>query len=103
MPAKKAHVVLTAAISLVTAFFLYNNAFSVIIFTALAVSTATLPDRIERPTSRYHRGFFHSLFLLGILIILMTYTVSSPLSGLIFGYITHLVVDYSRTTYIPLI
>jgi len=71
-----------------------------IMFLGLAVIGSRLPDRIERPVSRQHRGIFHNLPLFILLTLLTLYWVSSDASSVssfvlafIFGYDSHLFLD----------
>jgi hypothetical protein len=75
---------------------------------ALAMVASIFPDFLEPATSKYHRGFFHSQFifiaasLLNLLTILgamvssdlATKILSVLLSAMIFGYTSHLLLDY---------
>lgn len=103
MPGKKAHFITTLIISPLTGLVIYNNIFYIIIFSLLALITTGLPDRIERPTNSLHRKFFHSITFFTILTISLTLAINNPLSGLIFGYLSHLLLDYARTTHKPLV
>ena len=103
MPAKKAHIITGLVLGFITGFIIYDNIFYVLIFTLLSGATADLPDLIERPTNSLHRKFFHSITLFTILIIMLLSIISNPVSGLIFGYLTHLLLDFARTKHKPLI
>ena len=102
MPAKKAHLIASLILGLIAGLMLYSSIVYSFIFMLLSGVTAGLPDRIEKPTSSMHRGFFHSITFFVILIIALSFIIWNPLSGLVFGYITHLLLDYSRTTHKPL-
>jgi len=69
-------------------------------FIGLAVIGSRLPDKIEPPVSRQHRGVFHNFALFVILTLLTLYwTYSDPSSlsrfmlSFIFGYDSHLFLD----------
>jgi hypothetical protein len=75
---------------------------------SIATVASLLPDFIEPPTSKYHRGLFHSQFMfiiisllnlmsfLGAIIAsdLATKILSVLLSAMISGYTSHLLLDY---------
>jgi membrane-bound metal-dependent hydrolase YbcI (DUF457 family) len=75
---------------------------------AIAIVASVFPDFLEPATSKYHRGFFHSQFILiisGLLIFLSflgaiitsdlaTKILSVLLSAMILGYSSHLLLDY---------
>ncbi len=103
MPNHKAHLITSLALGFIAGLLLYNELTYSVIFGLLSGVTASTPDRIEKPTSSLHRGFFHSITLFVFLIILMFFIVQNPLSGLVFGYITHLLLDYARTSHKPII
>ncbi|WP_287586843.1 hypothetical protein [Candidatus Borrarchaeum sp.] len=81
-----------------------------LVFMQIAIATVAsiFPDFLEPATSKYHRGFFHSQFILaisGLLILLIflgaiitsdlaTKILSVLLSSMILGYLSHLLLDY---------
>lgn len=72
---------------------------------------ALLPDWLEPPFSRWHRGFFHSVTLLtALLIFTAIFIVHNPdlwtrlvLLALSSGYISHLGLDFLTPKRLPLI
>jgi len=103
MPARKAHLSFAIILGFITGLLLYDELTYALVFCLLSGFTAGLPDQIEKPTHSMHRGFFHSIVLFIILLVLITFIISNPLSGLVFGYITHLILDYARGTHKPII
>jgi len=70
------------------------------VFIGLAVIGSRLPDKIEPPVSRQHRGVFHNFTLFVILTLLILYWAYSDPSSLsrfvlsfIYGYDSHLFLD----------
>ncbi len=88
-----------AMLGLVTLFFMLIS---------IATVASIFPDFIEPPTSKYHRGFFHSqfMFIIASLLNLMSFLsamMASDLatkifsvlfSAMISGYTSHLLLDY---------
>jgi len=103
MPNKKTHLIASLTLGLIAGLLLYDTIIYSLIFMLLSGVTAGLPDLIEKPTSSLHRGFFHSITFFVIIVVALAFIIWSPLSGLIFGYITHLLLDYSRTTHMPIV
>jgi len=103
MPNKKTHLLVSLLLGLIAGFLLYNDLIYALIFTLLSGLTATLPDQLEKPTHSLHRGFFHSIVFLIVLVIVLSLLVWTPLSGLVFGYITHLLLDFARGKHKPII
>ncbi|MFA5406466.1 MAG: metal-dependent hydrolase [Candidatus Nanoarchaeia archaeon] len=103
MPARKTHLIGALVIGLITGLLLYKEITYALIFTLLSGVTANLPDQIEKPTNSMHRSFFHSIIFFITLVIIMTLIVFNPLSGLVYGYITHLLLDYALGTHKPII
>ncbi len=103
MPARRTHLIGSIIIGLITGLLIYKSIIYSLIFSLLCGVSSDLPDRIERPTNKFHRGFFHSITFFLFLLIILYYSIQNPVSGLIFGYITHLILDYSLTTHIPII
>jgi len=103
MPNKKTHLIVTLMLGFITGLLVYNNLFYALIFTFFSGVTAVLPDQIEKPTHSLHRGFFHSIVFFVILVICLSFIIWTPISGLVFGYITHLLLDYAKGRHKPLI
>lgn len=88
-------------------------------FILLAVASAAigsrLPDLLEPPKGGYHRGFFHSILFLVLVLLSMIYTYAEVLTadpgneivfGLFFaaaGYASHLLRDAFTPARLPLV
>ena len=78
----------------------YFNFILYMLFIGLAIIGSIFPDLIEPPHSGNHRKFFHSVVMLGILILLLIWLNSGNQSmitylssGFILGYLSHLLLD----------
>ena len=78
------------------------------LFVGLTVLGSFSPDLIEPPHNDNHRRFFHSIFLLGILIILLIWLnfgnqsmLTYLSSGFIIGYLSHLFIDATSQIGLP--
>jgi len=95
MPSKHYHQAFGLTLGLITGLCIYKVFSEVMLFTVCALMSSRFPDYLEKPVNKYHRGFFHSKTFLLILIIALIYLSVNPLSGLILGYLSHLLLDYS--------
>ncbi len=102
MPKKYEHLIFTFILSAFVGLIFYNL-IGAVIFLLCSLITYDLPDKIERPTSKFHRKFYHSITFFVILFLLFGLSFNSPFSGVLFGYLTHLILDYSRGRHKPLI
>jgi membrane-bound metal-dependent hydrolase YbcI (DUF457 family) len=71
-----------------------------VLFISLILFGSIFPDLIEHPRSADHRKFFHSITILGILVILLIllnignqYMLTYLSSGFLIGYLSHLLLD----------
>ncbi len=84
-----------------------------IIMISVSMSTSTLPDYLEPPTSKYHRSFFHSqvvlvlsaiMYVFGALVAiesnLVTMVGASLFMASVSGYLSHLILDYPLPRFI---
>ncbi len=97
MPNKFRHTLFNSIIGILSGLVLYDELINFLIFTVLCIATAMLPDIIEKPVNKYHRKFFHSyMAFFGALIIFAAISFN-PLSGLLYGYSCHILLDKART------
>ncbi|MHA2428605.1 MAG: metal-dependent hydrolase [Candidatus Hermodarchaeia archaeon] len=69
----------------------------------LSMAGASLPDKIEKPKTYRHRGFFHSiLFLACVVFLIYAFRESIYFAAFACGYASHLVTDYGTRLSIPL-
>ncbi|MHA2226921.1 MAG: metal-dependent hydrolase [Candidatus Hodarchaeales archaeon] len=80
-----------------------------VFFVGLTVLGSFTPDLIEPPRSKNHRKFFHSIVLLGFLVILLVWAnigIQSMqtylFSGFIIGYLSHLLLDATSQMSLPI-
>lgn len=86
----------------------YFDFISFLLFVGLTVLGSIVPNLIEPPHGGNHRHFFHSVVILGILVILLLWlnignqTVLTYLSsGFILGYLSHLLLDATSRVGLP--
>ena len=86
----------------------YFNFILYLLFVGLTVFGSIVPDQIEPPHGVNHRQFFHSMVILGILVILFLWLnignqsmVTYLSSGFILGYIFHLLLDATSRMGLP--
>ncbi len=86
----------------------YFNFILYLVFVGLTVFGSISPDQIEPPHGGNHRRFFHSVVILGILVILLLWLnignqsmVTYLSSGFILGYLSHLLLDATSQIGIP--
>ncbi len=78
------------------------------LFVGLTVLGSLIPDLIEPPHKKNHRQFFHSIILLGFLIILLIWLnfgnqsmLTYLSSSFIIGYLSHLLLDATSQIGLP--
>ena len=79
-----------------------------VFFVGLTVLGSVVPNLIEHPDGKSHRRFFHSVLVLGILIIVFlllivgTQSIFTYLSlGFVLGYVSHLLFDVMSPQSLP--
>jgi len=97
MPRGNNHMLFNAFIGLLSGMALYDDFLNILLFSVLCILTASLPDYIEKPRSKYHRKFFHSWTAFTASLIIFTPFSFTPFSGLIYGYSCHILLDKART------
>lgn len=97
MPRGYFHKLFNATLGLVAGLIIYHDWFDMALFTFFCIATASLPDRIEKPYNKYHRGAFHSWIACISSLALFFYFITNPLSGLLYGYSCHILLDKSRS------
>lgn len=81
---------------LIAGLLLYDSLIYVLIFALLSGVTSTLSGLLKN-------RFFRSKAFFLVLIILLVFIISNPLSGLVFGYVTYLLMDYARPAPKPVV
>ncbi|MBD3312655.1 hypothetical protein GF352_04355 [archaeon] len=89
MTNKGFHVAVVIIMGLIAGLLLYNNLIYVLIFALLSGVTSTFSGFVKK-------RFFRSKAFFLMLIIILVFIISNPLSGLVFGYVTYLLLDYAR-------
>jgi membrane-bound metal-dependent hydrolase YbcI (DUF457 family) len=79
-----------------------------LLFVGLTVLGSFSPDLIEPPHNENHRQIFHSVVLLGVLVILLVWLnlgnrsmFTYLCSGFILGYLSHLLLDATSQIGLP--
>jgi hypothetical protein len=103
MPKKIEHLVTSLILGLVAGLLIYDEFIYSLIFTLFSGVTAVVPDVIEKKSKEKYKGFFHSKFFFIILLVLLFFIIQNPVSGLVFGYLTHLLLEYARPPNKPLV
>lgn len=77
--------------------------FERIVCIVLSMVGALLPDKIEKPKTFRHRGFFHSvLFLACVVFLIYAFKDSVYFAAFGCGYVSHLLTDYGTKRRLPL-
>ncbi len=97
MPRKTAHRIFNLLIGLFSGAVLYNQLTYILTFAVLCLASARLPDIIEKPKNKYHRGIFHSYFALAASFLAFAFFSFTPLSGIFYGYCCHVLLDKARS------
>jgi inner membrane protein len=86
----------------------YFNFILYLLFVGLTVLGSITPDQIEPPRGENHRQFFHSVIVLGILMILLLWlnigsqsALTYLTTGFILGYLSHLLLDTTSRMGLP--
>ena len=99
MPRSLAHKSFNLLMSSLTSLMLYPDLLSVTAFTLTSLLSAKLPDVIEPPINKYHRGIFHSWTALITAFTGFAFLINNPLSGFLYGYSLHVLLDKSLTRF----